>query len=74
MYLSASPRASLSLLQGAKALAAIDGRDYVVPEDIRRVSVPVLRHRLMLTPEREMEGGDLDTSIRELLDNTEVPR
>ena len=74
MYLSASPRASLALLQGAKALAAIDGRDYVVPEDIRRVSVPVLRHRLMLTPEREMEGADLDTSIRELISGTEVPR
>lgn len=74
MYLAASPRASLALLRGAKALAAMAGRAYVVPEDIRRVSVPVLRHRLMLTPEREMEGGDLGTSIRTLIENTEVPR
>ena len=74
MYLSASPRASLSLLQGAKAIAAMNGRDYVIPEDIRLVSLPVLRHRLMLTPEREMEGGDLDTTIRTLIEQTEVPR
>ncbi len=74
MYLSASPRASLSLMQGAKALAAMNGRDYVIPEDIRLVSLPVLRHRLMLTPEREMEGGDLDTTIRTLIEQTEVPR
>ena len=74
MYLSASPRASLALLQGAKAFAAMAGRDFVTPEDIRHVSIPVLRHRLMLTPEREMEGGDLDTSIRQLIDNIPVPR
>ena len=74
MYLSASPRASLALMQGAKAFAAMAGRDYVVPEDIRHVSIPVLRHRLMLTPEREMEGGDLGTTIRNLIDATPVPR
>ena len=74
MYLAASPRASLSLLQSSKALAAMAGRDYVIPEDIRRVSLPVLRHRLMLTPEREMEGGDLDTTIRTLIEQTPVPR
>ena len=74
MYLSASPRASLALLQGAKAFAAMAGRDYVVPEDIRHVSIPVLRHRLMLTPEREMEGGDLDQTIRQLIETTPVPR
>lgn len=74
MYLAASPRASLALLQGAKALAAMAGRDYVIPEDIRRVSLPVLRHRLMLTPEREMEGADLDSAIRSLIEGTEVPR
>ena len=74
MYLAASPRASLSLLQGSKAIAAMNGRDYVIPEDIRLVSLPVLRHRLMLTPEREMEGGDLDTTIRTLIEQTEVPR
>ena len=74
MYLAASPRASLALLQGSKALAAMAGRDYVIPEDIRRVSLPVLRHRLMLTPEREMEGADLDSAIRTLLEGTEVPR
>ena len=74
MYLAASPRASLALLQGSKALAAMGGRDYVIPEDIRRVSLPVLRHRLMLTPEREMEGADLDSAIRGLIESTEVPR
>lgn len=74
MYLSASPRASLALLQGSKAFAAMAGRDYVTPEDIRHVSIPVLRHRLMLTPEREMEGGDLATTIRQLIEQTPVPR
>ncbi len=74
MYLAASPRASLALMQGAKAFAAMAGRDYVVPEDIRHVSIPVLRHRLMLTPEREMEGGDLDSTIRNLIEATPVPR
>ena len=74
MFLSASPRASLALLQGSKALAAMAGRDYVIPEDIRRISVPVLRHRLMLTPEREMEGADLEVTIRTLIESTEVPR
>ncbi len=74
LYLSASPRASLALLRGAKALAAMGARDYVIPEDVRRVSIPVLRHRLMLTPEREMEGGDLGDTIRDLIEGTPVPR
>ena len=74
MFLAASPRASLALLRSAKAFAAMDGRDFVSPEDIRRASVPVLRHRLMLTPEREFEGGDLDATIRQLIDTTPVPR
>ena len=73
-YLAASPRASLALLQGAKALAAISGRDYVVPEDIRRISIPVLQHRLMLSPEREMEGADLESSIKTLIAQTPLPR
>lgn len=74
LYLAASPRASLSLLQGAKAIAAINGRNYVIPEDIRALSIPVLKHRLILSPEREMEGVSLDTVIMQLIDNTPIPR
>lgn len=74
LYLAASPRASLALVAGAKALAAMNGRDFATPEDIRDVTAPVLRHRIMLTPEREMEGHKPDSVIKRIVEGIEVPR
>ncbi len=74
LYLGASPRASLAILDTAKAKAAISGRDFVIPEDIIYVSVPVLRHRVQPTPEKEMEGITVDKIIRDLISSIEVPR
>ncbi len=74
LFLGASPRASLAMLRAAKAIAAIRGRDFVTPEDIRFVTVPVLNHRLILTPEAEMEGFTSEDVIREIVESIEVPR
>lgn len=74
LYLGASPRASLALLSASKAFAAIRGRDFVTPEDIKEVAYAVLRHRVVVTPEREMEGLTADEIIRQILENIEVPR
>lgn len=72
--LGASPRASASLLLVAKAMAAREGRDFVVPDDVKEAAVPVLRHRLVLRPEAELEGLDADRVIREVLAATAVPK
>lgn len=74
LYLGASPRASLALLNGAKALAALRGRDFVTPEDVQFLAPSVLRHRIMLTPEREMEGGTPDEVVKQIMQSVEVPR
>ncbi|MBD2768157.1 MoxR family ATPase [Hymenobacter sp. BT664] len=74
LYLGASPRASLALLNGAKALAALRGRDFVTPEDVQFLAPSVLRHRIMLTPEREMEGGTPDEVVKQIMQTIEVPR
>ncbi len=74
LYLGASPRASLAILNTAKAIAAMRGRDFVTPEDIKLVALPVLRHRVTLTPEREMEGVSADDVVKQILDGIEVPR
>ncbi len=74
LMLGASPRASIAILMGAKSAAAIDGRDFVTPEDIRFVLPHVLRHRIMLTPEREMEGLSPDNVIERLAQKIDVPR
>ena len=74
LYLGASPRASLALLNGAKALAALRGRDFVTPEDVQFLAPSVLRHRIMLTPEREMEGGTPDEVVKQIIKSVEVPR
>jgi MoxR-like ATPase len=74
IYLGASPRASLGILNGSKALAAMRGRDFVLPDDIIYVAPAVLRHRLVLTPEREMEGASADDVIREIIQSIEIPR
>ncbi|MBL4744834.1 MAG: MoxR family ATPase [Flavobacteriaceae bacterium] len=74
LFLGGSPRASLSVLMASKAFAAIKGRDFVIPEDIKQVIKPVLRHRIMLTPEREMEGLTTDKVIDMIVHSVEVPR
>lgn len=74
VYLGGSPRASLAIINAAKALAAIRGRDFITPDDIIATAVPVLRHRIMLTPEKEMEGLTPDDVINQIIKKIEVPR
>jgi MoxR-like ATPase len=74
LYLGASPRASLAILRAAKANAAIMGRDFVTPEDIIEMAVPVMRHRIILTPEKEMEGLSTDELVHDIISKIEVPR
>lgn len=74
LYLGASPRASLALLVASKGFAAISGRDFVTPEDIKNAAVAVLRHRIIVSPEREMEGLTVEEIITQILETIEVPR
>ncbi len=74
LYLGASPRASLAVMGGAQALAALRGRDFITPEDVQDVLLPVLRHRILLTPEQEMEGRRPEDVIRSIVETVEVPR
>jgi MoxR-like ATPase len=74
LFLGASPRASVAVLNGCKALAALRGRDFITPDDVQELAYPVLRHRIILTPEREMEGATPDAVIKLILEKTEVPR
>jgi len=74
LYLGASPRASLALLTASKAFAAIRGRDFVTPDDIKEAALAVLRHRVIVAPEREMEGLTDDEIIRQILESIEIPR
>ncbi|HEX8270141.1 MAG TPA: MoxR family ATPase [Flavobacterium sp.] len=74
LYLGASPRASIAILNAAKGFAAIRGRDFVTPEDIKEAAIPVLQHRVIVTPEREMEGISGKQIISQLLESVEIPR
>ncbi len=74
LYLGGSPRASIAVLMAAKGFAAIQGRDFVIPEDVKKSMIPVLRHRIILTPEREMEGMTTDKVIEMIIQSVEVPR
>lgn len=74
IYLGASPRASLAIVSSAKAFAAINNRDFVTPDDIIRVAPAVLRHRIILSPEREMEGVVADDVVAQIIKDMEVPR
>lgn len=74
IYLGASPRASLAVMHASKAMAALSGRDFVTPEDILSVVTPVLRHRIILAPEKEMEGVTEDEVIKQVVEGMEVPR
>jgi MoxR-like ATPase len=74
LFLGGSPRASLAIVNASKAIAAIKGRDFVTPDDIIYVAAPVLRHRIMLTPDKEMEGVTPDDVIAQLIQKIEIPR
>ena len=74
LYLGGSPRASIAILMAAKSFAAINGRDFVTPDDVKKAVFPVLRHRIILTPEREMEGMTTDKVIEMIMQSVEVPR
>ncbi len=74
LFLGASPRASLAIMKSSKAIAAMRGREFVTPDDIQYVAYPVLNHRIILTPEREMEGYDAREVVNDILKKIEVPR
>lgn len=74
LFLGASPRASIAILNCAKASAALNGRDFVTPDDIIEVLSPVLSHRIILTPEKEMEGANSADVLNEIVKKIEVPR
>ena len=74
LYLGASPRASIALMNGAKAYAALQGRDFTVPEDVIYLAAPVLRHRVQLSSEKELEGAGVEQVIGQLLSKIEIPR
>jgi MoxR-like ATPase len=74
VYLGASPRASLAIMYASKAIAAMQGRDFVTPEDILEVVAPVLRHRIILAPDKEMEGITEDEVIKQIIQGMDVPR
>jgi MoxR-like ATPase len=74
LFLGASPRASVALLNSSKAYAALHGRDFVTPEDVKFVAPHVLRHRVVLTPDKEMEGVTSEDVVKQIIDKIEVPR
>ena len=74
LSLGASPRASLAIMRASKAIAAMNGRDFVTPEDVKYVAAPVLNHRIILTAEREMEGVESEDIIKEITERIEIPR
>ena len=74
LYLGASPRATIAILNAAKGFAAIRGRDFVTPEDIKEAAIPVLQHRVIVTPEREIEGLTSIEIIKQIIESIEIPR
>lgn len=74
LFLGASPRASLGIMITSKTMAAINGRDFVTPDDIKKVASAVLSHRIMLTPEREMEGLTPIKVVQQIIETIEIPR
>ena len=74
LYLGGSPRASIAIMKSAKAFAAIDGRDFATPEDIKKSVAPVMRHRIIVSPEREMEGMTEEKVMQLILQSIEIPR
>jgi MoxR-like ATPase len=73
LALGASPRAGIALLKSSRALALLEGREFVIPDDVKRLAAPALRHRVTVTPELELEGVTADTAVRAILEQIEVP-
>ena len=74
VQIGAGPRASLALLEGSRAAAALSGRDFITPDDVKSLTGPVLAHRVTLSPEAEMEGMALEDLLARIFDQVEVPR
>lgn len=74
LFLGGSPRASIAIMRSAKAFAAVDGRDFVTPEDVKKSVIPVMRHRVIVSPEREMEGMTEEKVMHMILQSIEIPR
>ena len=74
LYLGASPRASLAILNASKGFAALRGRDFVTPEDVKDSTIVVLQHRLIVSPEKEMEGLRAEDIVKQIIESVEVPR
>lgn len=74
LYMGASPRASIAILDAAKSNAAVSGRDFVIPEDIKQISHTILGHRVVMVPEKEMEGFTTEHIIQQIIDRVEIPR
>lgn len=74
LALGASPRAAISLMRVAQAFAGFEDRDYVVPDDVKRAVLPVLRHRVILKPEAELEGFQADRVLTDIVASVAVPR
>jgi MoxR-like ATPase len=74
LYIGASPRASIALLKVSKAISVLRGRNFIIPEDIIYAAPAVLRHRISLTPDREMEGATADDVLKEVIGRIEIPR
>jgi len=72
--MGAGPRGGISMIRAARAIALINGRDFVTPDDIKHIALPVLRHRIILAPEMELEGVDTDQVLKALLARVEAPR
>jgi MoxR-like ATPase len=73
-HIGASPRAGIALMQAGRTLAAFSGRDFAVPDDVASIVLPVLRHRVQLTAEAEVEGRGIDDELRTMIQGIEVPR
>ena len=74
LMLGASPRASVALMTASRALAAMEDRDYVIPEDIKQLALPVLRHRVIVSPESEIDGISADRALTGIVEGIKVPR
>ncbi|WP_313359807.1 MoxR family ATPase [Empedobacter sp.] len=74
LYMGASPRASIAILDAAKSNAAVNGRDFVIPEDIKQIAHTILGHRVVMVPEKEMEGFTTQHIIQQIIDRLEIPR
>ena len=73
LTLGASPRAGVALLKTGRALALLEGRDFVIPDDVKQLAPAVLRHRVSVAPELELEGVSTDVALKSILEQTEAP-